>query len=91
MIVNIYLQSESTDVYKTINNNHKGTHWWGTWVAQLVKNPTLDFDSGHDLTFHEIKSQVGLHAERGAYLGFSPPLSLCLPTPHSNLSQKQIN
>ena len=23
----------------------------GTWVAQSVKHPTLDFSSGHDLTF----------------------------------------
>ena len=23
---------------------------WGTWVAQLVKCPTLNFSSGHDLT-----------------------------------------
>jgi len=22
---------------------------WSTWVAQLVKRPTLDFGSGHDL------------------------------------------
>ena len=21
---------------------------WGTWVAQWVERPTLDFDSGHD-------------------------------------------
>ena len=23
--------------------------WGGAWVAQLVKHPTLDFGSGHDL------------------------------------------
>ena len=41
----------------------KGSAWWsfklgvneylhlgGTWVAQSVKQPTLDFSSGHDLT-----------------------------------------
>ena len=26
------------------------THSRGAWVAQLVKRPTLDFGSGHDLT-----------------------------------------
>ena len=23
--------------------------WWGAWVAQSVKHPTVDFGSGHDL------------------------------------------
>ena len=30
----------------------------GAWVAQLVKDPTLDFGSGHGLTVHEINPQV---------------------------------
>ena len=30
----------------------------GAWVAQLVKRPTLDFSSGHDLTAHETEPQV---------------------------------
>ena len=25
---------------------------WGTWVAQWVKHPTLDFGSAHDLMVH---------------------------------------
>ena len=32
----------------------------GSWVAQLVKGPTLDFGSGHDLTVCEIEPHVGL-------------------------------
>ena len=28
---------------------------WGTWVAQLVESPTLDFGSGHNLVIHEIE------------------------------------
>ena len=28
--------------------------------AQLVKHPTLDFGSGHDLTVHGIELHVGL-------------------------------
>ena len=26
----------------------------GTWVTQSVKYPTLDFNSGHDLIFHDL-------------------------------------
>ena len=29
-------------------------------MAQLVKHPTLDFGSGHDLMVHEFESHVGL-------------------------------
>ena len=35
----------------------------GTWVAQSVKHPILDFGSGHDLTVHEIKPFIGLHVD----------------------------
>ena len=35
----------------------------GTWVAQLVTHPTLDFGSGHDLTACEFEPQVGLHTD----------------------------
>ena len=34
----------------------------GTWVAQLVKHPTLDLGSGHDLMVHGIKPHVRLCA-----------------------------
>ena len=27
----------------------------GAWVAQVVKHPTLDFSSGHDLTVREFE------------------------------------
>jgi len=49
----------------------------GTRVAQLVKRPTLDFSSGHDLR-HQIEPCVRLRAEQGAFLR-----SLPLPVPHS--------
>ena len=39
-------------------------HLWGTWVAQLVKRPTLGFGSGHDLMLCVFKSHVGLCAGR---------------------------
>ena len=32
----------------------------GTWVAQLVKHPTLGFSSGHDLMVCEFKPLNGL-------------------------------
>ena len=35
---------------------------WGTWVAQSVKHPILDFGRGHDLTVPEIESRIGLCA-----------------------------
>ena len=31
---------------------------WGTWVAYLVKQPTLDFGSGHDL---RVEPHIRLH------------------------------
>ena len=33
---------------------------WGTWVAQSVEHPTLDFSSGCDLTVREVELRVGL-------------------------------
>ena len=33
----------------------------GTWVAQLVKHPTLDFSSGHDLTVCGIEPCIRLN------------------------------
>ena len=33
----------------------------GAWVAQLVKHPTLDFSSGHDLMVHEFEPNMGLN------------------------------
>jgi len=40
----------------------------GTWVAQLVKCPTLDFGSGHGQG-PGIKHHVGLHAQQGVCVG----------------------
>ena len=51
----------------------------GAWVAQLVKRPTLDLDSGHDLMVHEFEPRVRLCAERGL-LEIPSPISLC-PSP----------
>ena len=35
---------------------------WGTWLAQLVKQLTFDFGSGHDLTVREFETHFGLCA-----------------------------
>ena len=52
----------------------------GPWVAQLVKQPTLDFCSGHDLTVPEFQPHVADSALRvQSLLGIlSLPLSLPL-------------
>ena len=60
----------------------------GTWVAQSLKRPTLDFSSGHDFRVRGIKACVGLPDERGACLRFSPSI-LSLPRPSCSLSFKK--
>ena len=53
---------------------------WGTWVAQLVKIPTLDFSSDHDRTLHELEPHIGLHADSTKPAWDSLSLFLC-PSP----------
>ena len=60
----------SFDFLKTFKN-------WGTWVAHLVKHPTLDFGSGHEVMVSEIEPCVRI-----------PSLSACLCTVSQN---KYIN
>ena len=36
---------------------------WGTWMAQKVKHPTLDFGSGHDLSVCEFEPCARLCGE----------------------------
>ena len=54
---------------------------WGTWVAQLVKHPTLNFSSGHDLRVCGFEPRIGLCADSAepAWDSLSLPLSLPLP------------
>ena len=57
---------------------------WGTWVAQFVERPTLNFSSGHDLTVGEFEPCVRLCADSsdpGASFGFCVSLSLSAPPP----------
>ena len=57
---------------------HFKNKYWGPWVA-LVKHPTLDFSSWHDLMVHEFEPHVG----------FSPFLSA--PFLHSLSLSLKIN
>ena len=53
----------------------------GTWVAQMVKHPTLDFSSGHDLRVLRLSSMTALCSARSLLkiLSLCPfPLSLAL-------------
>ena len=49
-------------------------------MAQLVKSPTVDFGSAHDLTIGEIEPHVGLHADSAEPAWDSLSHSLC-PSP----------
>ena len=63
-----------TNIYKEM--------FWGTWVAQSVKCPALDFGSGHDLTVRGVEPRVGLHADSCSLFGIhSLSLSFLLPLP----------
>ena len=54
----------------------------GTWVAQLVKHPTLDFGSLHDLVVHGIEPSLSAH---------SLLRILSLPLPRSPTLSVKIN
>ena len=56
-----------------------------TWVAQLVKHPTVGFRSGHDLSFVRWSPALGsMLSKESAWDSFSPFL-LCSSTPPLNL------
>ena len=59
--------------------------FWGAWMAQSVKNPTLDFSSGYDLKVCELQPQVGLCANNVEPAGDSFSISLSLPLPPLSL------
>ena len=60
-------------------------------MAQLVKCPTLDLATGHDLTVHEFEPRVRLCADstEPAWNSLSPPLSLPLLPCFLSLSLSQ--
>ena len=65
--------------------------YWGAWVAQSVKLPTLDFGSGHDIRVHEITPSCALYWWHRACLAFSLSSSISAPSliaPSLSLSLK---
>ena len=56
----------------------KNTPPWGTRVAQLVADLTLNFGSGHNLTVYGIKPHIGLCAD-----GADPAWDSLYPPPLS--------
>ena len=71
---------------KCINRKKKR----GTWVAQLVKHPTLGFGSGHDLMVCGFGPHIGLCADGTELAWDSVSLSLC-PSPALSLSLSKIS
>ena len=69
---------------------------WGTWVAQLVKGPNLDFGSGHDLTISGTEPNIGLYTDsmkpvwNWVSLPHSPSLPL-FPSVSNKLKKKSKN
>ena len=49
---------------------------WGARMAQSAGCLTLDFGSGHNLTIHEIKPFIGLHAQDSLSLSLCPSSTL---------------
>ena len=93
-IKSIYFAGTYKSGFPTAKRGRKGERtWieekedssWGTWVAQSVKWPTLDFGSGHDLLVSGFGPGFGLCAdslEPGVCFGFC--VSLFLPFLHSH-------
>jgi len=61
---------------------------WGTWVAQLIRHPILDFGSGHDLRVVRLSPGARLHTQWGLLRIFSLPLPFCPLMCSLSLSRK---
>ena len=44
----------------------------GSWVAQSIEHPSLDFSSGQDLTVHEIEPHIVTVSTQPAWDSLSP-------------------
>ena len=53
--------------------------FWGAWVAQLVKQTTFDFASGHGLRFMRSSTTWGSALKTWSLLGISVPLFISAP------------
>lgn len=91
----VYILSHNLKKIKIKNKKLQG----GACVGQLIKGPTLDFNSGHDLGVLKWSPESRLSAQLGVYLTFSPsPSALPPPTPPTHtcahalsLSLRQIH
>ena len=72
---------------KPIGEDQKKTSIRGTWMAHSVKQLTLDFNLGHDLTVHEIEPHIGLYTDRNL-LRLLP--CLCTLSPKIKKLKKKI-
>ena len=74
---------------KLKKHTHTHTHdIWGTWMAQLVRQPTLDLGSGHDLAVGETEPRLGLcpGSTEPASDSLSPLPSLCPASPNRTVT-----
>ena len=60
-------------------------------MAQLVKRPSLDFGSCHDLAVCEFKPCIGLYTDSAEPAWDSLSLPLSLPLPHSLTLSLSLN
>ena len=77
MIFSVQIEREKTIFYK--NRDRMRIVFWGTWVAQSVKRPTLG--SGRDLMVHRTDPHIGLHTVSTEPAWDSLPPSLSAPPP----------
>ena len=56
-ILTIHISSVEKDLFKSFGHFKIGL-FGGTWVAQSVEHPTLDFGSGRDLTVREFEPDI---------------------------------
>ena len=63
----------------------------GTWVAQLVKRPTLDFSSGHDLIVRGFGHCTGFCVDSAEPAWDSHSLCPASPTPLAISLKIKIN
>ena len=62
-------------------NTSRNSDFRGTWVAQSVKRPTLDFGSDHDLMVSEFKPHIRLCADSAGTAWDSLSSSVSAPPP----------
>ena len=68
-----HTQTESEQMEKNSDTNENEKR--GTWVAQSIKHPTLDLDSGHDVRVMKFSPVSGsVLSGESAWDSLSPPI-----------------